>query len=262
MNRAALRLIQKQKGLQTMPTALQGRIAGAKGLWILDDDDQTDFPRIWISASQVKIQYTPEELDRDPSRRVFDLLRVGQVKTPARLSAQPITNFAHNGVPHTVFSELLQESLKETIDHLFEEWKSDDAVSMWDLVFNKGGVGHIRKGRSAKVFERIFGNFRDTEETEESSWTPDVFGSPVDLDDSNTGPDPNSGWPTELAEQIIELFQTGFTPSNCTYLASLMKSYLKIEVKRMVQGCHIPVKRSAEAFAAPGTAICWYPGRI
>ncbi|KAG8952307.1 hypothetical protein FRC04_004735 [Tulasnella sp. 424] len=262
MNRAALRLIQKQKGLQTMPTALQGRIAGAKGLWILDDDDQTDSPRIWISASQVKIRYTPEELDRDPSRRIFDLLRIGQVKTPARLSAQPITNFAHNGVPHTVFSELLQESLKETIDHLFEEWKTDDAVSMWDLVFNKGGVGHIRKGRYAKVFERIFGNFRDTEETDESSWTSDDFGSPVDLDDSNTGPDPNSGWPTELAEQIVETFQAGFTPSKCAYLASMMKSYLKIEVKRMIQGCHIPVKRSAEAFAAPDFSGTLKPGEV
>ncbi|KIO27810.1 hypothetical protein M407DRAFT_232255, partial [Tulasnella calospora MUT 4182] len=253
MNRAALRLIQIHKGLQSMPTAMQGRIAGAKGLWILDDNDQDDVPRIWSTASQVKIRYTDAELDEDPSRRIFDLLRIGQVKTPARLSAQPITNFAHNGVPCSVFSELLQESLKEMIDHLFEEWKSDDAVSMWDLVFNKGGVGHIRKGRYARVFQRIFGNFRDTEETDESSWTSDVFGSPVDLDAPSGGPDPHSGWPTELAEQITELFQVGFTPSKCAYLASLMKSYLKMEVKRMIQGCHIPVRRSAEAFAAPGT---------
>ncbi|KAG8917755.1 hypothetical protein FRC00_013247, partial [Tulasnella sp. 408] len=234
----------------------------AKGLWILDDDDQEDVPHIWITSSQVKIRYTDEELEEDPSRRIFDLLRVGQVKTPARLSAQPITNFAHNGVPNGVFSELLQESLKEVIDHLFEEWKSDDAVSMWDLVFNKGGVSHIRKGRYAKIFERIFGNFRDTEETDESSWTSEVFGSPVDLDASNSGPDPNSGWPTELAEQITELFQAGFTPSKCAYLASLMKSYLKIEVKRMIQGCHIPVKRSAEAFAAPDFSGTLKPGEV
>ncbi|KAG8930555.1 hypothetical protein FRC01_002602 [Tulasnella sp. 417] len=262
MNRAALRQIQKNKGLQSMPTALQGRIAGAKGLWILDDDDQADVPRIWITSSQVKIRYTPEQLDEDPSRRIFDLLRIGQVKTPARLSAQPITNFAHNGVPNATFSELLQESLKETIDHLFEEWKSDDAISMWDLVFNKGGVGHIRKGRYAKIFERIFGNFRDTEEADESSWTSEVFGSPVDLDASDTGPDPNSGWPTELAEQITELFQAGFTPSKCAYLASLMKIYLKMEVKRMIQGCHIPVKRSAEAFAAPDFSGILKPGEV
>ncbi|KAG8976331.1 hypothetical protein FRC05_004247 [Tulasnella sp. 425] len=170
-------------------------------------------------------------------------------------------NFAHNGVPHTVFSELLQESLKE-VDRLFEEWKADDAVSMWDLVFNKGGVGHIRKGRHAQVFERIFGNFRDTEETDETSWASDVFGSPLDLDTANIGPDPNSGWPMELAEQIVELFQAGFTTSNCAYLASLMRSYLKIEVKRMIQGCHIPVKRSAEASAAPDFSGTLKPGEV
>ncbi|KAG9019609.1 hypothetical protein FRB90_012455 [Tulasnella sp. 427] len=262
MNRAALRLIKEQKGLENMPTALQGRIAGAKGLWILDEDDQTGVPRIWITSSQVKIRYSTEQLDEDPSRRIFDLLRIGKVKTPARLSAQPIMNFAHNGVPSSVFSELLQESLKEAIDHLFEEWKSDDGFSLWDLVFNRGGVNHIRKGRSAKVFERIFGNFRDTEETDESYWSSDVFGSPVDLDASSSGPDPNSGWPTELAEQIIEMFQAGFTPAKCSYLASLMKTYIKLEIKRMILGCHIPVKRSGEAFAAPDFSKTLKPGEV
>ncbi|KAG8899017.1 hypothetical protein FRC00_002046, partial [Tulasnella sp. 408] len=249
INRAALRSIQERKGLQSFPTAVQGRIAGAKGLWILNPNDQEDRPHIWITTSQVKIRYTEKELDEDPSRRIFDLLRVAQVKEPVRLSTQPIVNFAHNGVPHTVFTELLQESLKSSIDHVLDEWESDNAVAMSSMVFKEGGVGNIRKRRDDRFSERNFGSFRDTEETEEGFWTSYGFVPSGDVSD----PDPNSGWPTELAEQVVELFQAGFIPSKCSYLASLLKSYLKIVVKRITQGSHIPIKHSAEVFAAPGT---------
>ncbi|KAG8899014.1 hypothetical protein FRC00_002043 [Tulasnella sp. 408] len=125
---------------------------------------------------------------------------------------------------------------------------------MWSLVFKEGGVGNIRKRRYEKFSERRFGNFRDAEEMEEGFWTSDGFVPSSDVDSvSTSGPDPNSGWPTELAEQVVELFQAGFIPSKCSYLASLLKTYLKMEVKRITQGCHIPIKHSAEVFAAPGT---------
>ncbi|KAG8910737.1 hypothetical protein FRC01_006159 [Tulasnella sp. 417] len=252
INRAALKLIQRQKGLPGLPTALQGRIAGAKGLWILDPNDQANRPHIWITKSQKKIHYTDQELEEDPSRRIFDLLRVAKVKESVRLSAQPIINFAHNGVPHTVFSELLKEGLQSSIDQILEDWKSDDAVAMWSMVFNRSGVGNIRKRRYEKFSERIFGNFRDTKETEDHLLTSKGFLSSGDIDNFDTSaPDPNSGWPMERAEQIIVLLQAGFTPSKCRHLASLMKTYLEREVTRITQDCHIPVKRSAEVFAAP-----------
>ena len=75
INRSALRAIQRSRGLSEMPTAVQGRIAGAKGLWVLDPDDMERAPRIWIADSQVKIKYSDEDL-ATPDRRVFDLLRV------------------------------------------------------------------------------------------------------------------------------------------------------------------------------------------
>ncbi|KAG8900631.1 hypothetical protein FRC01_010064, partial [Tulasnella sp. 417] len=183
-------------------------------------------------------------------------------KEPIRLSAQPIINFAHNGVPNTVFSELLQESLESTIDQVFDDWESDDAVALWDMVFNEGGVGSIRTRRYDKSSERIFGNSRDTEEKEESFWISEGFASFGDSNPSNRGPDPNSGWPTESAEQIIELLQAGFLPSKCSYLAAIMKSYLTMEVKRITQGYHIPVKRSAEVFAAPDFSRTLKPGEV
>lgn len=259
INRAALKLIQRQKDLPSMPTALQGRIAGAKGLWILNPDDRERRPQIWLTKSQVKIQYTTDELDEDPSRRIFDLLRVSQVKESVRLPVHPIINFAHNGIPHTVFSELLQESLKSTIDQVLKDWASDDAVALWSMVFNRSGVGNIRKRRYDRFSERIFGNFRDTEEKEDNLWTSEGFTSFGDINLLDSGLDPNSGWPSKLAEQIIVLLEAGFIPSKCTHLAGLIKSYLKMEVKWITREYRIPLKRSAEVFAAPGTNIYFPP---
>ncbi|KAG8896545.1 hypothetical protein FRC00_005752 [Tulasnella sp. 408] len=263
INRAALRMVQRQKDLQSMPTALQGRIAGAKGLWILNPHDRGNRPKIWLTKSQVKIAYAPEELEEDPSRRIFDLLRVSQVKEPVRLPMHPIINFAHNGIPHTVFSELLQESLKSTIDEVLEDWESDDAVAIWSMVFNRSGVGNIRKRRYDRFSERMFGNFRDTEEKEENLWTSEGFTSFGDINNLvDSGPDPNSGWPSKLAEQIIELLEAGFTPSKSTHLAALMKSYLKMEVKWITREYRIPLKRSAEVFAAPDFSRTLKPGEV
>ncbi|KIO18946.1 hypothetical protein M407DRAFT_11625 [Tulasnella calospora MUT 4182] len=262
INRTALRLIQRQQDLPSMPTAVQGRIAGAKGLWILHPDDQENRPQIWLTKSQVKIQYTTDELDEDPSRRILDLLRVAQVKEPIRLSAQPVINLAHNGVPNSVFSELLQESLKSTIDHVLESWDSDDGVAMWSMVFDKSGIGNIRKRRYEKFSERVFGSFRDTEEEEDNFWTSDGLAPSGDISPFNGGPDPNSGCPTDSAEQIIELLQAGFIPSKCRHLAKLMERYLEAEVRRITRGYHILVNRSAEVFAAPDFSRTLKPGEV
>ncbi|KAG9019610.1 hypothetical protein FRB90_012456 [Tulasnella sp. 427] len=261
INRAALLIVQKRKKLLTIPTALQGRIAGAKGLWILNTTDQSGVPRIWITESQVKIKYTDEELEEDPSRRIFDLLRIAQVKTPVRLSSQPIINFAHNGVPNTVFSELLQESLQDTVDDFLNDWKANNVVSLWQMVY-KRGVAQLRRERSTKLFERTFANFWDTEDDDEPTLPSHLSGPLVSSEAPESGPDPNSLWPTGLGEQIVELLESGFTPSSFTHLASLMKRYLKQEVSSMTINCHIPIRRSAEAFAAPDFTGTLKPGEV
>ncbi|TFK17046.1 hypothetical protein FA15DRAFT_578600, partial [Coprinopsis marcescibilis] len=49
--------ITKQMAYEYLPTAVQGRIDGAKGLWVRHPtDEDLDTPRIWIRASQNKIK--------------------------------------------------------------------------------------------------------------------------------------------------------------------------------------------------------------
>ncbi|KAA1474045.1 hypothetical protein DENSPDRAFT_882495 [Dentipellis sp. KUC8613] len=91
MNGAALIHIAQHLQLPTWPTTVQGRIAGAKGVWLLHPTDRlsTAPPRIWIRDSQNKIKLpAPAALDR--AHLIFDL--VG----PARLSAEPAVDAAYS----------------------------------------------------------------------------------------------------------------------------------------------------------------------
>lgn len=138
INYAALRIIQLRRDMAQHPVAVQGRIAGSKGLWLVDPSDQSSEPKIWITNSQTKIKYTEEQL-ANPSNRVFDLLRVSQTKNGIALSHQPIINFAHNGVPAEVFQELLQEALDREVTAFIDMWDTRDLTKLWDTVFRKEG---------------------------------------------------------------------------------------------------------------------------
>ncbi|TFY58923.1 hypothetical protein EVG20_g7977, partial [Dentipellis fragilis] len=75
MNGAALIHIAQHLQLPTRPTAVQGRIAGAKGVWLLHPTDRlsTEPPRIWIRDSQNKIKLPAlDALDR--AHLIFDLV--------------------------------------------------------------------------------------------------------------------------------------------------------------------------------------------
>ncbi|KAG8908765.1 mannosyl-oligosaccharide alpha-1,2-mannosidase [Tulasnella sp. 403] len=260
INRAALKVIQEQRDLSDVPTAVQGRIAGAKGLWILHPSDKSTVPMIWVTESQVKINYSSEDL-KDPSRRIFDLLRVGDVKSPIRLSNQPIINFWHNGVPTSTFQELLQEALHEDIDSLLEAWNEKDPKCLWKMVFARNRLRTSRRQQEEATYLRELGQFSDHEDEQSSEDLvdeEDVF-NPSLLD----FPDPSSMWPYDVAEQVVQLLQADFLPSNCQPLATGLKLLLKQEVQKMVKGpCHIPVKFSMEAFAAPDFLKVLKPGEV
>lgn len=249
INRAALRIIQRHQGLSHMPTAIQGRIAGAKGLWVVDEHDLSEAPKIWITASQVKIKYSSDELDH-PARRILDLVRTSKVKSPARLGNQPITNLSHNGVPPQVFQDLLREALSETLDATLSDWATDNTLRLFELVSTRG-VNAIKRQRATGKFIREFGHVPDKEKgtTADDARDEDLGGV---VDEPVEGPDPFSGWPSDLGEQVVELFQAGFTPQDSPLLAKGLKAMLKKEVDRMTSKNAIPIRRSAEAFAAPG----------
>ena len=114
MNMAALTAITRRMGYESAPTALQGRIDGAKGLWMRHPTDKSEDPKIWIRASQNKIKNPL--LDR--GHRIFELVAPAKASTTVALSMQSILNMYFNDVPEDV------------IVKLFRGWRLQDLVAL------------------------------------------------------------------------------------------------------------------------------------
>ena len=154
INRAALRLITVRFGYNCIPTAVQGRIGGAKGMWSIHPNDDSTQPKIWLRDSQCKIKYT-RPLDR--SHRIFDLLHVSRPSSTVSLSRQSVLNLCHNKVPPNVLSDLMREGLEQSAKEL-TNWEGEYAmVALWDAINRRGCVTNVRLSKYAATMSRALG---------------------------------------------------------------------------------------------------------
>jgi RNA-dependent RNA polymerase len=252
MNGAALFTISKSRNLPNRPTAVQGRIAGAKGLWILhpSDRDPSGPPRIWIRRSQRKIDLGPfSELQR--AHRIFDLVAPSRTNTPARLSIQVILNLNFNGVPAEAFESLMRDELQSEVKKL-TDWSRPNAMAfLWFAINRAGNVGSVRVQRQALGAGRALGltgrNYGRDEDEETDGDDEDPFD-----DSSFSGHKCYSGQPLTLHESALELVQSGFHPAENPLLYAKIKTILGRVTERLVKKFHYPVTRSVRAFMVPG----------
>jgi RNA-dependent RNA polymerase len=239
MNGAALALITRRLCLPSRPTAVQGRVAGSKGLWILHPRDRslTAPPRIWIRESQKKIELS--SLREDSVDVIFDLLdQSSHIKNVnPRLNYQLIMNLAENGVHTDVFEDLLTNGLSNVFASL-TQWDGVYAMPLlWNTVNN---VGHVTRTRLQKITRGIaravgmatrFEIDRDEDDQENED------------EDSNT---------KLLHQTVLELIQHGFNPKTSSYLYERMRYVVKQAMDQYLIKYHLEVPQSAEAFIIPG----------
>ncbi|EJD03544.1 uncharacterized protein FOMMEDRAFT_154620 [Fomitiporia mediterranea MF3/22] len=244
INLSALKLIAEITG-QACPVVVQGRIAGAKGLWILHPDPEhrkdDEPPKIWIRASQLKIKLGSKET-WDRSLRIFDLVRLPRLTVPSSLNFQTIINMSYNGVKDKVFENLMETGLKKEIEAL-TKWDADNAcLLLAKAVQEAGGIMGSRRSRGAGADARLHNYVPDEDEDAEENKI--TSGGLVERD-------PISGCPLSLYESTYEMLRAGFTPLKCPVLREKLKNVLTQTVKAYQDNYHVPVPRSAEAFIAP-----------
>ncbi len=243
MNGAALTLIARRLGLSSRPTAVQGRVAGSKGLWILHPEHRsiTEPPRIWIRNSQRKVQLGT--LGKNSAHVIFDLVAQSTIVTsPCRLNKQLTVNLAENGVQTPVFEELLREGLAKIFGSL-TQWDGAGAMPLlWNYVNNSGGVSRSRLQKVARGLARAIGLAKRFEMDRED-------------DDGDDGDDDNADLEANfksLHQNVLELIQAGFNPRDSQYLYEKMRNVLKQANESHLKKYHIDVPQSAEAFIVPG----------
>ena len=245
INGAALTLIARRLKLPSRPIAVQGRVAGSKGLWILHPKDRshTEPPRIWIRNSQQKIKLP--RLEEGSAHVIFDVItQSNHIKVPARLNYQTVINLAENGVDAGIFQVLMREGLTQTFSSL-TQWDGPGAMPLlWNTVNNLGGVTKTRLQKKAHGLERAIG-LSSRFEMDKKSEEDDPDSDDEDARDSDE---------KSLYQSVLELIQAGFDPRSSPILNGKMQYVVKQAMHQHLDNFHLEVRQSAEAFIVPGAS--------
>ena len=276
-NLATLQSIREVLELDSIPTAVQCRIAGAKvwlmfgtstsshcrcmqGLLLLHPDESRNSlsePEVYLRDSQRKITY-PDLYD--PAHLTIDVLRTSHLTIPARLSYETIVNLAENGVPPDVFFGLLQLGVDGVLDGLFS-WPGDpvplDVTShdsmrtLYKSVNKAGAVTGAKLARLNIASARAKGYIWDYRQEEGDE---DTESAVDDLPRSTAWwPDYTSGQPSSLEETVLVLIEAGFHPLTEWILQEKLKQVINTALNKFsTSKPKIPVAESCSAFVVPG----------
>lgn len=247
INLAALEHITQRLHLGAIPTAIQGRLAGAKGMWLRHPTDRDLRPKIWLRHSQIKVNI---DFSEDGYLFILDVVRVLSLKSPANLATQIINNLSHNGIPNCVFVKLMAEGLTTELAPF--NWMDPAGLLRLSLAIHDiGGVSTIRLRRDAAAYARLLG----AEQWSSEKSGEDLFDHTLaDSFSSNSTAD-TSGYPDNKYERAIGLLEAGFTPHHLPLLRDDVKSILNDVVDNYVKRYRVPVPMSLTAFVVPG-AYC------
>ena len=155
ISRSAARDITEALGLDTVPSAFQGRIGGAKGMWMVDalDESLPNSQRengywIEITDSQLKFEGHPTDgLFPDRERVTFEVQSYSKKLSTASLNYQLMPILEDRGVPYEVFKRLLEEDLTAKVGELevamdsalaLRKWNQDNNPIVEERLSNKG----------------------------------------------------------------------------------------------------------------------------
>lgn len=206
------RAIADKLGLEEVPSIFQARIAGAKGVWMVDHDEMLiqRYPTqmkerkfcIEVSESQLKIKPHPRErLEAHATQRTFAVVGWSKMPRPASLNFQILAILCHGGVKKEALTKLLLADQCQYHEALFQAMNSRLRLREW-----------IEQNRTS---------IRGQEDI------PFV-----------------GAWPDEGDEQIIMLLEHGFMPQDCPLLLERIRSCLAKNLTKYVDKLQIRVPQS------------------
>ncbi|KAI0829054.1 RNA dependent RNA polymerase-domain-containing protein [Trametes gibbosa] len=281
MNGAALSAIGRRMGYRVRPTAVQGRIAGVKGLWVLHLRDRSPdaVPKIWIRSSQTKIKLDLNNLHR--AHLIFDLVAPPRVTLPSRLSRLTILNLSHNGVPTRTFVDLMEETLNEQVRSLTRWTHPQDMQLLWATVNRIGHVSASRVqqyalgasralGLSGRIKEGIYPTDEPVDLLKELLYgeLDEEEGTTLLTELETAGAVPqrlrnkSTGEPLTIHGVVMDLLQAGFHPLKLPFLYDKLKKITTDVIEDVIRDFHVTVPLSAEAFIVPDPFGVLKPGQI
>lgn len=116
---AVMQIVRQKLGLEETPTAVQARLGGAKGVWMVDPSVDFDSEEVYIKVTESQLKYKGHDGDDDWARLTLDVLTTSHDPTPATINTQLIPILEDRGVPFETLRELLEEHLERDLEELF-----------------------------------------------------------------------------------------------------------------------------------------------
>ncbi|KIY67534.1 hypothetical protein CYLTODRAFT_422415 [Cylindrobasidium torrendii FP15055 ss-10] len=251
MNQAAFTQLTFNLELHAQPTAVQGRIAGNKGLWVMHPNDNKGLkPKIWIRKSQHKINHVKPY---ERSYRVFDVVSCGNPPSTVSLSSQSIIILSHNGISSEVLKSLMKDGIEREVRPLMADGETSPLapLKVWDAAARAGSITGQRVARYAAGMGRVLGvarrRFKENNEYDET------FNAGDEEPQVYTGRSASSGIPHNLSEVTVEIIQSGYTPAKSAFLHQKIYNLIKMVLTSSTSEYRIPLPEgtSREAFVIP-----------
>ncbi|KAK2811464.1 hypothetical protein FQN50_002087 [Emmonsiellopsis sp. PD_5] len=203
--------------LDGLPACYQARIAGAKGVWMVDHDDSRFKPGernfgIQITESQLKIRPAPQHDGRpvDDAQLTFEVVSYSRPLKSSSLSIQVLKVLQNGGVQEAHIERFIRQSMSTFYETFLDVVSHRTRVSCrgWlQMMRPVGDEGYKRKTRR--------------------------------LDDL---------FPTQNIEQAALLVENGFSPMEIPYLTELFKGILTDYLDDLFKNVRIAVMQSTFAY--------------
>ncbi|CBQ73079.1 conserved hypothetical protein [Sporisorium reilianum SRZ2] len=255
---AVARDIAQHLGYDSIPSAFQGRVAGAKGVWYIDPAAERTLPNekpvrwIEIRDSQNKIQY-PQDKPLDLSQLVVDLLGPSRTFAPSTLSRQIILVLQSNGVPISTFADMQRAELQAIADEISNWQGPSDTVRMRLAVVVERlcKVESTKAKRSTESAEHRAQGMESQKGGSQANSSEGFGDDHREVFYGQNGRHLWNGMPLSKHERAYEMLLSGFHPEKCAYLADLLVEIAALAMSKVIKRFAIPVARSAEAMVIP-----------
>ncbi|KAL8905139.1 MAG: hypothetical protein Q9171_006787 [Xanthocarpia ochracea] len=152
ISRAAAKAITEMMHLEYTPSIFQGRIAGAKGVWMIDAlDEYSGTPKgdFWIEITDSQLKFESDPMDNlypDSQRVKFEVHSFSKPLREANLNFQLMTILTECKVPSKVFCDLLEADLTGKVAELEAAMESGLAIRKWNQEVNPVSSERISHG--------------------------------------------------------------------------------------------------------------------
>lgn len=223
------KLYKKATGLEgplPLPSAFQGRIGGAKGMWMISAESFTKDPdhlAIWIKISDSQLKFKPHEADLsddtfDPDRLKFEVSNFASAPAPSELHIAFIPILVDRGVPRDVIADYMVERMDADRAELLS--RLADPVKMFEYVYR----------RSASSSDK------------DVQW--------------------QAAMPATLDEKIILLLESGFSPNKLHHLARLVQLFIHQQNRLQESGLRAPLGKATSLYGIADPLGVLKPGEI